>query len=182
MSFIDKKRNCYSAGILPYTIRDKTLYYLLGRDWRDEGWSDFGGKVEDKDNNNVLNTAIREFYEETMGSVLSETELVSKMNNNIKFIKSTTLNGSPYFMYFVYVNDEDYNKYFEKIYNFFIYMNVNDQRYIEKCEIRWVCSSDIFTFNKKLKMRNIFKRTLNKHQVDIQNIEKEILKEYALKQ
>ena len=180
---IDKRKSCYSAGILPYTIRNGKIYYLLGRDWRDEGWSDFGGKVEDKDSNNIINTAIREFYEETMGCVLSENELIKKMeSNNIKYIKSTTLNGSPYYMYFIYVNDENYNKYFSKIYNFFMYLKINDQRYIEKCDINWISADNIFKFNKDFKMRNIFKRTLNRYQNNIQEIEKEILKEYALKQ
>jgi len=181
MSF-DKKRNCYSAGILPYTIRNNEIYYLLGRDWRDEGWSDFGGKVEDKDNNDTLNTAIREFYEETMGCVLSENEIKSKLKNNIpKNIKSVTLNGSPYYMYFIYINDENYQKYFKKIYDFLVYSHISETKYIEKCELVWIHSSELYIFNKNLKMRNIFKRTINRFQDHIQNIEKEILKEYALK-
>ena len=77
---IHNKQKQYSAGIIPYTIRNNQIYYLLGRDWRDEGWSDFGGKCEEDDKNKPKSTAIREFYEETMGSVLTY--------NFIKFIKT----------------------------------------------------------------------------------------------
>ena len=180
---IDKRKNCYSAGILPYTIRNDKIYYLLGRDWRDEGWSDFGGKVEDKDSNNIIKTAIREFYEETMGCVLSECELIKKMDcENVKYIKSVTLNGSPYFMYFLYVHDENYQLYFKKIYDFLFFSNISETKYMEKCELIWIESNEMYTSNKDVKMRNIFKRTLNRFQQNIQDIEKEILREYALKQ
>ena len=60
----------YSAGILPYAVDNGKIFYLLGKDWRDYGWSDFGGKCEMTDAS-TEHTACREFYEETMGSVYS---------------------------------------------------------------------------------------------------------------
>ena len=178
------KRRSYSAGILPYTLRNNKIHYLLGRDWRDEGWSDFGGKVEDKDSNTVKKTAMREFYEETMGSVLSEKQLMNCMGDDglLKTVKSVTLNGSPYYMYFVYVPDEDYKKYFDKIYEFYTYSKENNAKYMEKCDIRWFDSTSMFVYNPDLKLRSIFKRTLTRCKEHIHAIEKEILKEYALKQ
>ena len=182
MSHHDKKRGGYSAGILPYTIRNDKIYYLLGRDWRDEGWSDFGGKVEDKDSNNVKKTAMREFYEETMGAVLSEQQLIHNMEDeSLKTIKSVTLNGSPYYMYFMYIQDEDYKKYFCKIHEFYTYSKENHAKYMEKCDIGWFSSDMMYMNTPNIKLRNIFKRTLTRCQEHIQNIEKEILKEYALK-
>ena len=35
-------------------------------------WSDFGGRVEVKDNQDAKETAIREFYEETYNSVIEK--------------------------------------------------------------------------------------------------------------
>ena len=174
------KRKSYSAGILPYTIRDGVIYYLLGRDWRDEGWSDFGGKVEEKDVT-ISDTAMREFYEETMGSVLSRDQLEHKFigQQNKKQIKSVTLNGSPYYMYFVEVEDDNYGKYFEKTYNFMRWVRFNDSKYLEKCEISWFESNELN--DTPLKLRNIFKRTLTRCNSYIKEIEKEILKENALK-
>lgn len=179
------KRKGYSAGILPFTIRNNQIYYLLGRDWRDEGWSDFGGKVEDKDSNSVIKTAIREFYEETMGSVMHEQELVQLFDNHrtntTRVVRSVTLNGSPYYMHFVFIQDDEYSKYFNKIYNFLKYSKFEDARYFEKCEIKWVSANDMNKSNPELKLRNIFKRTLHRCQTNIQDIEKDALKEYALK-
>lgn len=177
------KRRSYSAGIIPYTIRENEIYYLLGRDWRDEGWSDFGGKVEDIDNYNIINTAIREFYEETMGAVLTQEELNYKMkNNSLKSIKSVTLNGSPYYMYFIYIDDCDYKKQFEKIHNFLVYSKISEEKFMEKCDITWISSKNMMKSIPDMKLRNIFKRTLTRCRDVIQDIEKEILKDYALKE
>lgn len=180
MSYNDKRR-CYSAGILPYTIRNNEIYYLLGRDWRDEGWSDFGGKVEDRDKNNTIKTAMREFYEETMGSVLSYTELVPKFNQHTRHVTSITLNGSPYHMYILPIDDNDYSIFFDKIYNFIVHSKINDTKYIEKNEICWLSSSKMKLNTKEYKLRNIFKKTLNRCNESLRSIENDILKEHALK-
>ena len=56
----------YSAGILPYTFdQDGKCFFLLGKD-NDNDWSDFGGRCEYTDKNNEINTACREFYEESI--------------------------------------------------------------------------------------------------------------------
>jgi hypothetical protein len=39
----------YSAGVLPFTIKNGTVYFLQGRDRSDGAFSDFGGKAEDID-------------------------------------------------------------------------------------------------------------------------------------
>jgi len=50
-----------AAGILPYTFKDGTLLFLLGKE--SNGWSDFGGFAEH--NETALEAAIKEFSEET---------------------------------------------------------------------------------------------------------------------
>lgn len=178
---IHNKQRQYSAGIIPYTIRNDQIYYLLGRDWRDEGWSDFGGKSEEGDKNRPIMTAVREFYEETMGSVLTYKSLMNDMENIKEYITSTTLNGSPYYMYFLYVKDLDYILYFEKIYNFIKFTKGNESKYLEKCEIKWVSSKELKNINGGIKFRNIFKKTLIKCKSQIENVEMIILKN-ALKE
>ena len=180
---IHNKQKQYSAGIIPYTIRDNQIYYLLGRDWRDEGWSDFGGKCEEDDKNKPKSTAIREFYEETMGSVLTYKTLMNEIHNIKEYITSTTLNGSPYYMYFLYIEDIDYIIYFDKIYNFIKFIKGNDSsKYLEKCEIKWVPSSELKRANNsEIKFRNIFKKTLIKCKSQIETVERVILKN-ALKE
>ena len=77
----------YSAGVLPYTF-DQTgkCFFLLGKD-NDNDWSDFGGRCEFKDKSEPLNTATREFYEETLGAVLTVQECINKINAKQKFVK-----------------------------------------------------------------------------------------------
>ena len=58
----------YSAGVLPYSIYNNNLYFILGRDY-DNKWSDFGGRVEPNDKSESDVTASREFIEESLGSI-----------------------------------------------------------------------------------------------------------------
>ena len=78
--------NKYSAGILPYTFDQKgSCIFLLGKDL-DGDWSDFGGRCEYIDKNDEKNTASREFFEETLGAVLSVPECIDKINGCTKII------------------------------------------------------------------------------------------------
>ena len=73
----------YSAGILPYTFDKKgKCHFLLGKDLEGD-WSDFGGRCEFADKNEPTNTAAREFYEETLGSVMTVPEVLEKITNRI---------------------------------------------------------------------------------------------------
>ncbi len=59
-----------AAGILPYTIKDNNLIFLIGLDASRKnigGWTDFGGTQEG--NESDLETAIREGSEETIGVI-----------------------------------------------------------------------------------------------------------------
>ena len=143
-----KINNCrYSAGILPYTFdQDAKCYFLLGKD-NENDWSDFGGRCEFRDKSEPLNTATREFYEETLGAVLTVQECISKINVNPIKIVSKTLNGSPYYMYLIYVDYQNYAESFNKTSNFLKYHYNNDKRVlckvIEKNLIRWVSMDTI---------------------------------------
>lgn len=138
---INKSATRYSAGVLPYTfdLNGKCLF-LLGKD-NDNDWSDFGGRCEFKDRGEPVNTATREFYEETLGAVLNIQESIEKLTSAsaIKII-SKTLNGSPYYMYLMYIDYFNYSDTFNKTTQFLRYQFDNQEmnKLIEKTTIRWV--------------------------------------------
>jgi len=161
---INKNFTRYSAGILPYSFdQSGKLVFLLGKD--NEGdWSDFGGRCEFKDQNNHKNTASREFYEETLGSVLSIQECHDKMTD--KIIESKTLNGSPYYMYLVYIDLVNYSDTFNKNCNFLKYQFDTriTSKIIEKVSIRWVSIDTLLNSienrNQFISLRGVFYKTI----------------------
>ena len=160
-SQINSKR--YSAGILPYSIHNGVVYYLLGRDTREDCWSDFGGKCEAKDGNNTTITACREFYEETAGSVLSyEHSLYTLMNDssNTHIIQSTTLNGSPYYMYLMHIPYMNYKQTFYRTIDLLKYIDYSNAKFREKNDIRWIEHNALVNGNGTIKFRAIFKKTI----------------------
>lgn len=166
------KHTCrYSAGILPYTYNlQGQCLFLLGKD-NDGDWSDFGGRCEFKDSNEPENTACREFYEETLGAVIDISDCKEKLlhGNPIKII-SKTLNGSPYYMYLLYVDYINYTESFNKTANFLKYhfsqQSSNISKIIEKTSIRWVTIDTLLNCidnkqsNIPLPLRGVFKKTI----------------------
>lgn len=163
--------NKYSAGILPYTfdLNGKVLF-LLGKDL-DGDWSDFGGKSELNDKNDEKNTASREFYEETLGSVINVTECLNKISNaNTIKIVSKTLNGNPYYMYLVYIDYNNYMETFNKTLNFIKYTHSGDKKIIfkiiEKNCIKWIYMDTLLNcvenknMTSPISLRSIFYKTL----------------------
>ena len=160
----------YSAGILPYTFdQDAKCYFLLGKD-NENDWSDFGGRCEFKDKSEPLNTATREFYEETLGAVLNVQECINKIIVNPVKIISKTLNGSPYYMYLLYIDYQNYSESFNKTSNFLKYHYNNEKRIInkviEKNSIRWVSMDTILNClengqsNSPISLRGVFHNTM----------------------
>ena len=76
------------AGVLIYKKCDNKLFFLLGKENliiskkcnKGNKYCDFGGKRDSIDNN-YIDTASREFYEETMGSLYSVCEMRNKLIN-----------------------------------------------------------------------------------------------------
>jgi len=165
---INKTGTRYSAGILPYTF-DQTgkCLFLLGKD-NENDWSDFGGRCEFKDQCEPLNTATREFYEETLGAVLTIPECIAKLQTNPVKITSKTLNGSPYYMYLMYIDYSNYTESFNKTANFLRYQFDRQEmnKLIEKNTIRWVSMDTILVCiennqrNSPISLRGVFYSTL----------------------
>lgn len=64
-----------TVGVIPYTVKDGEVFILLGRETKDQTWSDFGGKVNTSDTTFAA-ALIRELYEETAGMIhLSDEQL-----------------------------------------------------------------------------------------------------------
>lgn len=173
-----KRKTIYSAGILPYQIDDNgNIYILLGKD--PEGcWSDFGGRSELKDNNNIIETASREFFEETLNSVLYIDNVKQMMKNpdNFELINGKTLMGYPYYMFILRLpmRGEIQRDRFKRVYDFLKYEK-NSNKYLEKIDIQWVsletilcCLNDPKIENELgWRLRKVFRTTLlnSKHTI-----------------
>jgi hypothetical protein len=147
----------YAAGILPYTFYDGKVYVLLGKDIRDNCWSDFGGKNELIDDNRPVNTAMREFYEETCGIILDVKSLRNRITNSQFGTQSLTQNGKTYYMYSLEI---PYNGTYRSIYRkLLVYMKHIKmfKKRIEKTDLRWVSASNVVQGN--LQLRPVFKAT-----------------------
>jgi len=173
------RRACrYSAGILPYTYNlEGQCLFLLGKD-TDGDWSDFGGRCEFKDYNDPINTASREFYEETLGAVMDINDCSKKLSNgNPIKIESKTLNGSPYYMYLIYIDYVNYTDTFNKTLSFFKYhysslqQSSQTNKFIEKVNVRWVTLDTLMNCIESktgpIPLRGVFYKTIEnfKHQI-----------------
>lgn len=152
----------YAAGILPITWHDGELLFLVGQDVRDRSWSDFGGKCERVDRNDPLNTACREFYEETYGCLLDQRALRAHLSPaNCLALKSRTQNSHPYWMFVVEVPYQPHlRNVFHKCLEFLRHKNLC-KLYVEKTDICWV-SWAMLTSDDLVK-RSVFKSTLDVH-------------------
>jgi hypothetical protein len=93
------------AGILPYTIKNNKLYFLLGENYG-KGWKDFGGMCEK--NEFILTTAKREFMEESLSSILTKHELNCRI---LSHYDSIVINKNEYYrVYFLYIKPNQFNK------------------------------------------------------------------------
>lgn len=75
------------AGILPVTILKGSIIFLLGREQNSNYWSDFGGSSNKGES--ILNTAIREGYEELDGFLGNQNQLENLVINNLVSLCNT---------------------------------------------------------------------------------------------
>lgn len=157
-----------SAGILPISRNENgDVVFLLGKDSRDGVFSDFGGKAETIDNGDSVNTATREFYEETLGCLCNSPhsirERVKKMS---VMVNGTTKKGNDYSMFLIevpYIPDLPLR--FKKIVNFLKYKNIGSA-YIEKSELVWVSLDEMF----KIPKRQVFADTISNNVVTLRKV------------
>ncbi len=129
-----------NAGVLPYAFYNNTIYFLLGREHKEVGWtggdklSDFGGAVElEHKQQATLNefgavydeypmvTAATEFWEETLGLFFTEKEtydLLKKQNGIV-------VKGAHYYEHLLRV---DYNPFWIELFR-------NAYNYVLSCAV-----------------------------------------------
>ena len=164
----------YSAGILPFTYYKGTIYFLLGRD-SDNKWSDFGGRVEPKDKGDYEYTATREFFEETLGSVL-DFDYTKKQLKKCPKIISKTGSGHSYYMYILKIPySEIIRTKFNSTKNFLSnVVTTIDKKYVEKNDIRWISLETLqhsIEGKSLISLRSVF---VNSYKNNIQEINKYI--------
>ena len=177
-------KEIYSAGILPFSVKGGTVYFLLGTDPENK-WSDFGGRSEVQDNGRWDMTATREFYEESVGVVMDISSMLTRLQykkNYIK-VKGKTLSGSPYYMYVVKIPyKETYKETFDNTLGFIRYSNVFDNKYLEKIDLQWVSLETIYAGlddeNNNVvnfPLRRVFKKTLIENLQEITQFSKQFI-------
>jgi hypothetical protein len=130
------------AGVIPYTIRDSKLYFLLGVDRASRDLTDFGGGV--KGTESAIDTAFRELMEETcelFGNTINKDEL---LNSPV----ITTRSGKMA-IFFLYV-DPNWLYHAEPIFRACQSRLYKIKKYNEMLGIKWVVDIDfkIIAFNR----------------------------------
>lgn len=170
-------QHIYSAGILPFQVDENhQIYFLLGKD-SDGCWSDFGGKCEPKDQNVILETAAREFFEESLGAILSQHTARKMLNHesNYELVKSSSMSGIPYYMFILripMIPDVSKDR-FRKTFDFLTYMNQDEKTkihyaFLEKVDIGWISLETLISILNHEKnelefgwpLRKVFRKTL----------------------
>src|SRR3989304_3199471 len=83
------------AGVIPFTIKNNRLYFLLGV-YRDTGeLTDFGGGV--KTSESIIDAAYRELFEESC-KIFDDSILKTDLNRSI-VITNTVQNMAIFFLY-----------------------------------------------------------------------------------
>lgn len=145
------------AGFLPTTIYKGHLYFLFGKEnmyATTPGYADFGGGTDN--NESFLDTAIREFTEETTGFFGNKTQLKQYVKKKGTYIIDYEQKSTKYKTYRTYILPIQYNEYIVEFYNnnhsFLksklptnIYKNA---KYLEKSELKWFSLNDIKKNNK----------------------------------
>lgn len=175
-------REIYSAGILPFSVKGGTVYFLLGKDLENK-WSDFGGRSEVQDKGRWDVTATREFYEESIGVVMDISSMLSRLQHRKNYIKvkGKTLSGSPYYMYVVKIPyKETYKETFDNTLGFIRYSNAFDKKYLEKIDLQWVSLETIYASledesDLNFPLRRVFKKTLGDHLETITQFSKQFI-------
>jgi hypothetical protein len=137
----------YCAGVLPYTIFNNRIYFLLGKSKRGNRLTTFSGKNDTYDVD-VCATAARECYEETLGCLMDQGDLTTRIRacNEESTLLSTTPRGMPCYTYVIEI---PYKKFygisFHKTRDFLQVMNIRSYALQEMLDIKWICGRSMFT-------------------------------------
>lgn len=149
----------YSAGILPYTYKNSNLCFLLGKE--KSGWSGFSGRCESYDKDQ-LQTALREFHEETCNIFTGVIDEKYIHDNCIECLESTTPKGNKFYLYILNLEQA-----FDKTtFNSFTISEEFNHELSSQSECKFKEKSYIRFFNanmtNNIKLRRFFRNDLNK--------------------
>jgi hypothetical protein len=138
----------YAAGIIPY-IRDSDgeLSFLLG--YENSKWSGFIGKYEDSDNENIINTAVREFNEETAFIFNEFIDIIKNkliFNDSVLIITKSYNKSSSIYIYFISMDKTVLDFPFESIFLENLKL-IDNNACKEKSKIKWIRYSELHKFN-----------------------------------
>jgi 8-oxo-dGTP pyrophosphatase MutT (NUDIX family) len=145
------------AGILPVTIHNNQIYYLLGKEVSVNKYSDFGGSKEDDET--PLQTAVREGYEELSGILGSKYNIEKLIKTNLIY-KLTHKHFTSYIVLIDYDNNLPFyfNNQFKFIKKHFPHL-IDKNGMFEKSEINWFTLDDIK--NNRNKIRGFFQEIID---------------------
>lgn len=155
----------YAAGIMPFAVHGGEVLFLVGKDSQDGLWSDFGGKAELSDKSE-LETAQREFNEETCGAVVELRALKVRMAvaANVTELLSATQSRHPYHMFLVHLPFEPGSRRAFRRAAAFLRGGRFHRRFVEKADVVWVTWRQLHG----LPLRAVFHATLARHQPYLQ--------------
>jgi predicted NUDIX family NTP pyrophosphohydrolase len=136
----------FAAGIIPYTITENGIYFLLGLEKR--GWSGFVGSSESGEH--PIDTALREFNEES-AMIFNNYQLYDKLLTILPIVEKTPT-GKTAYLWFI-----DFPKEIIGIESQFEInkSKLNKKEYHEKSKLKW------FNFYEIKNNKNIFKKLKN---------------------
>lgn len=152
----------YAAGVLPLSWVDTgqgpRAMFLVGKDARDDSWSDFAGKFE-KCDRDIASTAAREFWEETYGVLMDARVMRARLVAGACIpLKGRTQNCHPYYCYVAEVPFLLHlRSAFAKHLAFLRYRNTQ-RVYVEKTDIVYVTLEELFS--EEFPKRGVFRETL----------------------
>ena len=138
------------AGILPTAVHDNKLYFLFGKENKNEksapGFSDFGGGTDHKET--FLQTAIREGGEELTGFLGSDGDLRNMLQKHGTYTLDIQTGDSKYRTHiFPYAYDSRLPHYYNNNQRFLQKRLdpevIRQSKIFEKAEIRWICVDDL---------------------------------------
>lgn len=151
-----------AGGIIPYIkkLNESSIYFLLG--YENNKWSGFVGKYEECDNKNIINTAIREFNEETAELFQDNLDILKHklIYNDCLLIQTKTKNRDVY-IYFVEMDEsvldlDIQSKFLDK------YNSMENTFFKEKTHIKWINDRELSDYECLYELKKIIFHNLNR--------------------
>lgn len=168
----------YAAGVLPISWVGQDMYILIGQDARNAEWSDFAGKYEKVDKDQMW-TASREFFEETYGVLMDAKTMRHRLESAAILLHGHTQNCHPYYCYLTEVPFLSHlRQAFHRHLTFMRQRNVH-RMYMEKSDIMYISIQELFSDD--IVKRSVFKETLHSHRKVLFSIAEEGPKGFAVR-